>query len=233
MRVLIADTDAAFTNAARLALRSESLVVDVVASADEAIERAMAVPYDALVLDLALPGARGVDLVKRLRRQRVAAGILALTDEAKPEVRIGALRFGADDCLVKPVLIAELAARVHALARRAGRQAGDCLEIEDLVLHCGTRRAFRAGRALPLTEREFLALEHLVRARGEPVSTAALLKVLWHETKAPRDNFVAVLMMRLRKKVDDGFSAKLVRTQRGAGYFVAPPGDDSAVRQVL
>lgn len=225
MRVLIADTDAAFTNAARLALRSESLVVDVVASADEAIERAMAVPYDALVLDLALPGARGVDLVKRLRRQRVAAGILALTDEAKPEVRIGALRFGADDCLVKPVLIAELAARVHALARRAPRKAGDCLEIEDLVLHCDKRRAFRAGRALPLTDREFLALEHLVRARGEPVSSAALLEVLWHETKAPRDNFVAVLMMRLRKKVDDGFSAKLVRTQRGCGYCVAPPGE--------
>ena len=197
MRVLIASADSEFAQAARLALRSESLV-----------------------LDLALPGARGVDLLKRLRRQRVAAGIIALTADAKPEARIEALRFGADDCLVKPVLLAELAARVHALTRRAGRKAGCVLEVEDLVLHCDKRRAFRAGRALPLTGRKFAALEHIVRAHGKPVSTAELLDVLWHEKDAPKENFVAVLMMRVRRKVDDGHETKLVHTIRGSGYSV-------------
>ncbi len=225
MRVLIATTDSDFAKAARLALRSDALVVDVVGTAHDTMERARAVPYDALVLDLAIPGARGVHLLKMLKHNRIAAPFLAIIADPKPEARIAALRHGAADCLVQPVLIAEFAARVHALARRAPRQAGDCVEVEDLVLHCDKRRAFRAGRALPLTKREFLALEHLVRARGEPVSTAELLDVLWHEKDAPQHNFVAVLIMRLRKKVDDDFPTKLLHTQRGAGYFVAPPGD--------
>jgi len=224
MRVLIADSHPDFAKEIRLALRSESLVVEVAADAGEVMERAVAVPYVALVLDLDLPGARGVDLLKRLRRNQVAAPILALLADPKPEARIEALRFGADDCLVQPVLIAELVARVHALARRAARKTGDCLEVEDLVLHCDKRRAFRAGRALPLTEREFLALEHLVRARGRPVSAAELLNLLWHEEDAPQDNFIAVLMMRLRKKVDGDFSTKLMQTIRGSGYAIGAGG---------
>jgi len=223
MRVLIADSDPDFAKAVRLALRSEALVVEIVSEAGEALERAMSVPYAVVVLDLALPGARGVDLLKRMRRNQVAAPILALTSDAQPEVRIEALRFGADDCLVKPVLVAELAARVHALARRAARKSGDCLEIEDLVLHCDKRRAFRAGQALPLTEREFVAIEHLVRAHGQPVAAAELLNVLWHEDARPQDNFIAVLVMRLRKKVDEGHEVKLIRTLRGAGYSAGSP----------
>lgn len=223
MRVLIADSDPDLAKAMRLALRSEALVVEIVAEAGEALERAMAVPYAVLVLDLALPGARGVDFVKRMRRHQVAAPILALTNDPQPEARIEALRFGADDCLVKPVLVAELTARVHALARRAARKTGDCLEVEDLVLHCAKRRAFRGGQALPLTEREFVALEHLVRAHGQPIAAAELLDVLWHEETRPQDNFIAVLVMRLRKKVDDGHSTKLIRTLRGMGYAAGPP----------
>lgn len=224
MRVLVADSDAARAREVRLALRSDAMVVDVAEDAVAVLESAVAVPYAVLVVDLELAGARGTDLLKRLRRNRVTAPILGLTADAKPEARIEALRFGADDCLVKPVLIAELAARVHALARRAARKAGDVLEIEDLVLHCDRRRAFRAGRALPLTEREFAALEHLVRAHGQPVSGAELLKLLWHEESAPRDNFIAVLLMRLRQKVDDGLPTKLIRTVRGRGYVISGAG---------
>lgn len=220
MRVLIASADPDFAKAIRLALRSEALVVDVVSASGEALERATSVPYEVMVFDLALPGADGVDLLKRLRRNQVVAPILALTADPRPEARIEALRFGADDCLTQPVLLAELTARVHALARRSARKAGDCLEVEDLVLHCDKRRAFRAGQALPLTEREFFALEHLVRAHGEVVSGPELLDLLWHEETAPRDNFIAVLMMRLRKKVDGEFSTKLVRTVRGSGYAI-------------
>lgn len=223
--MLIADADPAFCNAARAILRSESLIIEVAATADEALERAMAVPYVALVIDLSLPGGRGIDILKRLRRNHVTAPILALSADPKPDARIEALRFGADDCLVKPVLMAEFAARIHALARRAARKVGECLEVEDLVLHCDKRRAFRAGQALPLTEREFIALEHLVRAHGKPVSSAELLELLWHENTPPQDNFIAVLMMRLRKKVDGTGASKLVQTARGSGYFVASKGD--------
>lgn len=224
VRVLLAASDPAFTPAARLALRSESVAVEIAPEAREVLDRVMAVPYDALVLDLCLPGAHGVELLKRLRRNRVAAPILALTADENPGARIEALRFGADDCLVKPVLMAELVARVHALARRVARKTGDVLEIEDLVLHCDRRRAFRAGQALPLTEREFTALEQLIRARGHPVPAATLLGVLWNEETSPKDNFIAVLMMRLRKKVDDGAAVKLIQTIRGAGYAVMAPG---------
>lgn len=220
MRVLLAVADPDFAKSARLALRSESLIVEVVTAADDALQRAVEVPYAALVLDLALLGARGVEFVKRLRRNQVAAGILALTSDSAAPARIEALRSGADDCLVTPVVMSELVARVHALARRAARKAGDCLEVEDLVLHCGRQRAFRAGRALPLTEREFLALESLVRAHGQPVPAAELLRTLWHEEGAPQENFIAVLMMRLRKKVDSDFPTKLLRTLRGQGYAI-------------
>lgn len=221
MRILIADADAQFCNAVRIALRSEALFVDVVGDAKAAIERALESLYSALVLDLALPGGRGVEFVTRLRSAGVESPILALTSDPRPEVRVEALRVGADDCLVKPALMAELVARVHALARRAGRRRGDCLEAEDLVLHCARRRAFRAGEALSLTEREFTALELLVRAHGRPVPSSELLAALWDGKAAPKDNFVAVLMMRVRKKVDANHPLKLIRTIRGAGYVVA------------
>jgi two-component system copper resistance phosphate regulon response regulator CusR len=220
MRILIADADPQFASTARAALRSESLVIEVVADAASAIERAKEIPYSVVLLDLALPGSRGVEMLARLRKCRVDSPILALTSDAEPKARIEALRFGADDCLVKPVLMAELVARVHALARRAGRKTGDVLEVEDLVLHCTKRRAFRAGQALPLTDREFAALERLVGAHGEPVSSADLLTALWRGKSPPKDNFIAVLMMRVRKKVDDGHRTKLVRTVRGKGYAV-------------
>lgn len=221
MRILIADADPHFAKAARLALRSEALVVEVVASADAAVERAAESPYAAVVVDLALPGARGCEIIARMRRNGVTSPILALTVETKATARIEALRLGADDCLVKPVLMAELVARVHALARRAGRKTGDVLEVEDLVLHCAKRRAFRAGQAIPLTDREFAALQQLVRAHGRPVLAADLLASLWRGEKAPQGNFIAVLMMRVRKKVDGEFATKLVHTVRGAGYAVA------------
>lgn len=223
MRTLIADADSHFASAVRAALRSESFVIEVVVDADTMIERAKEIPYSVLLLDLALPGGRGIEMLTRLRRNQVASPILALTTDTRPQARIEALRFGADDCLVKPVLMAELVARVHALARRAGRKTGDVLEVEDLVLHCKRRRAFRSGRALPLTDREFAALERLVRAHGQPVTAADLLADLWHSRTPPKDNFTAVLMMRVRKKVDDGHETKLVRTIRGKGYAVMTP----------
>lgn len=225
MRVLIADADPAFVKTARLALQDEGLTVETASDAAEVLERAVALPYDCAVLDLALPGGRGGELISRMVRNRVDVPLLALTTDSQPEARIDALRRGADDCLVKPVVVPELAARVHALARRAARKKGDCLEVEDLVLHVARKKAFRAGNALHLTEREFLALERLVRAHGEPVSAAELLRIVWHEEGEPQPNFIAVLMMRLRKKVDDGFARKLVRTIRGAGYVVAPAED--------
>ncbi len=224
MRFLIVDADAQFAKQARFALKSQSLVVEVASTANDALDRAAASPYDAIVLDLQLDGASGLDLLKRLRRTHITAPILALTADRQPEARIEALRFGADDCLVKPIVLAELAARLHALSRRQARKAGDCLEIEDLVLHCARHRVFRSGQAVPLTDREFIALEHLVRAQGKAVPASELLNLLWHETEAPRDNFIAVLMMRLRQKVDGGFPVKLIHTIKGAGYAILPPG---------
>lgn len=149
MRVLIASPDPDFAKTARLALRSDSIIVEVVTPADEALVLAMDVPYAALVLDRALPDARRAELLKRMRRNQVAAPIIALTSNTKPEARIEALQ-------------------------------------------CG----------------------------GRPVPAAELLGVLWHEKETPRDNFIAVLMMRLRKKVDDDFSTKLVHTIRGSGYAI-------------
>ncbi len=221
MRILIADADPQFANAVRVALCSEALFVEMVTAADAALARAVEGSFSAVIIDLALPGGGGLDILTQLRGRGVASPILALTADSKPAARIEALRLGAEDCLVKPVVMAELIARVHALARRAGRRTGDCLEVEDLVLYCAKRRAFRGGEAIPLTDREFAVLEQLARAHGKPVSGAELLAALWHGKEAPRDNFIAVLMMRVRKKVDGGFATKLVHTVRGAGYVVA------------
>jgi DNA-binding response OmpR family regulator len=223
MRVLIAVADPALAQIVCRALRSDALVAELASDLEDLLVRIAALPYDALILDLALPGARGPEIVRHVRHQRHAPPILALCTGPDPAERIAALRAGADDCVTPPPGLDELAARVHALARRAGRQSGECLEIDDLVLHVAKRHAFRAGRPLALTPREFVALEYLVRQHGRPVPAEELLGILWEGDEAPAENFVAVLMMRLRKKVDDGHAARLLTTIRGVGYVVAIP----------
>lgn len=206
------------------------MLVKIVATAGEAVAQVRSVPYAVLILDLALPGARGWEFLRRMRRVQPATPILALVDGSGPEERVEALRLGANDCLAPPVVLAELQARVHALARRAARRAGECLELEDLVLHCDRRQALRAGQSLALTEREFVVLEHLLRAQGQPVPAAELLGLVWDEPTPPRENFIAVLVHRLRRKVDTGQVAKLVHSLRGQGYAVraVPPGSVGA-----
>lgn len=225
MQVLLAAAQPGFCKAAQGALRDASIFVKTVDTAGDALVQAHAVPYTVLVLDLGLPGARGLEFLRRMRRVQAATPILALVSEPDAAQRTEALQSGANDCLALSADPAELHARVHALARRAARRAGDCLEVEDLVIHCDRRKAFRAGQALPLTEREFVVLEHLLRAQGRPVASSTLLKLVWQEPTAPRENFVAVLLHRLRRKVDEGHSRKLVHSLRGRGYAVTAEPD--------
>lgn len=220
MQVLLAAAEPGFAKAAQQALRDASMNVKPVATAGEALEQAHAVPYKVLVLDLDLPGARRLDFVRRMRRVQPATPILAFVAASDSSLRVEALQAGANDCLPLPVVPAELQARVHALARSAARRAGDCLEVEDLVMHCDRRKAFRTGQALALTEREYVVLEHLLRAQGRPVAASTLLKLVWQEPTAPRENFVAVLLHRLRRKIDAGHERKLVHSIRGRGYAV-------------
>jgi DNA-binding response OmpR family regulator len=223
VRVLIADSDPVFTLAARRALRSDALVVEVVGDAAAALDLAAALPYSVIILDAALPGSQEPPLLPRLRRLRISTPVLVLLSDPAPAARVAALADGADDCLVKPVLLPELVARVHALARRVARHHGDCLEVEDLVIHTDRHRVFRSGHPILLTDREYALLVRLVRAHGETVPHRELLATIWQEDTPPEPNFVNIVVSRLRKKIDAPFATPLIQTIRGNGYAIRQP----------
>lgn len=182
-----------------------------------------------MVLDLGLPGRSGMELLLQIRAMRLSLPILILTSNSSMDDRILALDSGADDFLLKPFSIVELQARIRALARRlqpASIAAPRSHLLEDaeldLEINLDTRVAHRAGRLLELTQREFDLLVYLLQHRGRAVSREALTRDVWHETSryTPLDNVINVQITRLRRKLDDPFSTKILRTIRGVGFLL-------------
>ena len=224
MRVLLVEDDERMADTVRRGLASENIAVDVAPSGEDALWRAQATSYAAIVLDVMLPGIDGVETCRRLRSTQVWTPILMLTARGAVRDRVEGLNSGADDYLVKPFSFEELLARLRALARRDVGPRPSVLVVGDLRLDPATHDVSRAGTTIPLSAREVAILEAFMRRPGRVLSRYDLLELVWHGEFDHRSNVVDVAVRRLRDKIDRPFHAESIQTVRGAGYRLCDPG---------
>ncbi|HEY5481433.1 MAG TPA: response regulator transcription factor [Verrucomicrobiae bacterium] len=220
MRVLVVEDEKKTASFIRKALQAEGFAVDVCHNGDEAWAATCATTFDAIVLDIMLPGRDGLSLLRQLRERQNATPILLLSARGEVNERVEGLNAGADDYLPKPFVIAELIARVRALGRRGSETKSPVLRVGDLALDTVTREARRGGVAIELTAREYRLLEFLMRSAGRICGRMAILEKVWDYDFDPGSNLVDVNVMRLREKIDADFEPKLLHTVRGIGYVM-------------
>jgi two-component system copper resistance phosphate regulon response regulator CusR len=221
MRILLVEDDRRIAGFVAKGLREQAYAVDVVGDGDAAAYKLSINDYDAVILDVMIPGRDGFHLCRDLRAAGVAVPIIMLTARDTVQDRITGLDSGADDYLTKPFAVTELLARLRALLRRGHVIRPATISLADLVLDTGAQRATRSGRVLRLTTKEYALLEYLVREEGRIVSRTEIAEHVWDENFDPLTNLIDVHINRLRRKVDNGFSSKLIHTRRGVGYMVA------------
>jgi DNA-binding response OmpR family regulator len=223
MRVLVVEDEKKTASFIRKALQAEGFAVDVCHRGDDAWAAVRVTPFDAIVLDIMLPGRDGLSLLRQLRERRNATPVLLLSARGEVNERVEGLNAGADDYLPKPFVIAELVARVRALGRRGSDAKSPLLRVGDLTLDTVTREVKRGGTLIELTAREHRLLEFLMRSAGRICSRMAILEKVWDYDFDPGSNLVDVNVKRLREKIDAGFEPKLLHTVRGLGYLIKPP----------
>lgn len=224
MRILVVEDDPKIASFVVKGLKQSGFAVDHFPDGDEAHTMAGAIPYDAAVVDIMLPGMDGLSLVQRLRRDGVKTPVIFLSAKAEVDDRVRGLQAGGDDYLTKPFAFSELLARVQALIRRATQTAEPTrLEVGDLTLDLMTRRVTRGGQTLELQPREFTLLAFLMRHAGRVVTKTMILEHVYDFSFDPQTNVVDVLVSRLRQKVDRDFPTKLIQTLRGVGYVLKAP----------
>jgi two-component system OmpR family response regulator len=218
VRLLVVEDDPKLARAIGRGLRSEGYAVDVVADGDAALVQAAVWEYDAIVLDVMLPGRDGLDVCRTLRARDYWAPVLMLTARGRIPDRIGGLDAGADDYLAKPFDFGELLARLRALMRRAPAERPARLEVADLVVDPATHQVSRGGEDVVLTAREFSVLEYLARRPGEVISRATLLEHVWDANYLGSTNIVDQYVGALRRKLEQPFGRTLIQTVRGVGF---------------
>jgi two-component system OmpR family response regulator len=224
MRVLIVEDEAKMAGLIRKGLRREGIAADLAAKGEDALWMAGSTEYDAIVLDLMLPGIDGFEVCRRLRDDRIWSPILMLTARDGVPDRVAGLDAGADDYLVKPFSYAELLARLRALARRGGAERPTELRVGDLTLDPAKRRVRRGDREIALSAKEFAVLEVFMRRPGEVLSRFQLLEHAWDYEYENRSNIVDSYIRLLRRKVDAPFGVRSIETVRGAGYRLREDG---------
>jgi two-component system, OmpR family, response regulator len=224
MRVLVVDDERRLAAGLRNGLEAEGFAVDVALDGDNGLWMAREHPYDAIVLDILLPGINGYKLCGTLRQDGIWTPILMLTAKGGEWDEVEGLDTGADDYLTKPFSYAVLVARLRALLRRGARERPVVLEAGDLRLDPAARRAWRGQAELALTPRELALLEFLLRRRGEVVSKREILQHVWDDDFEGDPNIVEVYVRRLRGKLDRPFGRQTIQTVRGAGYRLAADG---------
>jgi two-component system, OmpR family, response regulator len=218
VRVLIVEDEVRMAGLIRRGLTNEGLAADVAGTGEDALWMAQAHPYDAIVLDVMLPGLNGFETCRRLRSDGVWAPVLMLTARDSVEDRVAGLDTGADDYLVKPFAFAELLARLRALARRGELERPSVLEVGDLRLDPAARTVVRDSTEIVLSAKEFALLETFMRRPGEVLSRLQLLEHAWDFAYEARSNVVDVYVRRLRLKIDAPFGRRSLETVRGGGY---------------
>ena len=222
MRILVVEDEQKVANALREGLQGERYDVVVERTGEGAFFRMTTEQFDAILLDLTLPGRDGLEILKAMRERGMKTPVLVLTARDTLQDRVIGLDSGADDYLIKPFAFAELLARIRALVRRGRVAEAPRLSAGDLDVELITRKVTRGGQPIELTVREFELLEYLVRHQGQVVSRELLARDVWKETArtTPLDNVIDVHIARLRRKVDADQPARLIHTVRGVGFML-------------
>ncbi len=228
MRVLVVDDEPKLSALVARALREEGHAADVAAHGNDALWMAQAAPYDAIVLDVMLPGIDGFEILRRLRAADVWTPVLMLTARDGIRDRVDGLDAGADDYLTKPFSFDELLARIRAIARRGPVERPTIVEVGDLKLDPAGRRAWRGEVELSLTAREFAILELFMRRAGQALTRVQLLEGAWDMAFESRSNIVDVYVRYLREKIDRPFARASIETVRGVGYRLREDGGAAA-----
>ncbi len=202
------------------ALQAEGFTVEVCHNGEVAVAAASAAPFDAIVLDIMLPGRDGLGVLRILRERGQTTPVLLLSARGAVNERVEGLNAGADDYLPKPFELSELVARVHAMSRRGGENKTLTLRVADLTLDAITRRARRGGKEIELTAREYRLLEFLMRSAGRICGRMSIIEKVWDYDFDPGTNLVDVYIRRLREKLDAEYEPKLLHTVRGSGYVL-------------
>jgi len=224
MRILVVEDDRKVARFIQSGLEQEGYAADVLHDGSDAGEQALAVDYDAVVLDLMLPGRSGFQVLRDIRARKAEIPVLILTAKASVEERVAGLDGGADDYMAKPFALAELSARLRALLRR-GHPRESVLKLADLELDTIRRVVRRNGARIELKPKEYALLEYLMRNSGRAVTKTLIIEHVWNIHFDSISNVVEVHINSLRNKIDRGFTLELIHTVRGVGYMLAdaPP----------
>lgn len=219
MRILVVEDDRKVANFIQSGLEQEGYAVDVLYDGNGAGEQAAVVDYDAVVLDVMLPGRSGFQVLRDLRARKPSLPVLILTAKDSIEERVVGLDAGADDYMGKPFALAELSARLRALLRR-GAPRDNVLRVADLEVDTISRTVRRAQRTIELKPKEYALLEYLMRNAGRPVTKSLIIEHVWDIHFDSVSNVVEVHINSLRNKIDRGFPVQLIHTVRGVGYML-------------
>lgn len=216
MRLLVVEDEPDLRRTLTRALADEHFAVDSSGDGDDALFRALHVDYDAIVLDLMLPGRSGEEVLEAIRQAGRTTPVIVLTAKDLGSDRVANLNRGADDYLTKPFLLEELVARIHALIRRASRQPAPAVTVGDLRINLAARRVYKSDAEIELTGREYSILELLIRRRGEVVARTTLSEHLYSDDSELMSNAIDVHVASLRRKL----GASVIQTRRGLGYLI-------------
>ena len=224
MRILIIEDDGQISSYVANGLRQAGFAVDTAERGDDGLHMAAGLEYDALIVDVMLPGLDGISLIENLRKRGDDTPVLVLSAKSSLDDKIRGIQSGGDDYITKPFSFSELLVRIQALIRRSSREKTSAeLEVGELRLDLMSRRVTRAGREIELQPREFALLEYLMRNSGNVVSKTMILEHIWDYHFDPQTNVVDVLVHRLRSKLDREFDVKMLNTVRGVGYVLKIP----------
>lgn len=220
MKILVVEDDKKLGGFARKGLEAAGFVVDLCADGDEGFTLATTRSYDALVLDIMLPGRDGLSILRNLRERHATVPVLLLTARSALNERLDGLNLGADDYLTKPFYIEELVARLHALLRRASGQPKNVLQHRDISVNLITREVKKGDETVELTAREFALLTCLMRSPGRTFTRAQICEHVWNYHFDPGTNLVDVYVQHLRKKLGSEADPPIIETVRSVGYRI-------------
>lgn len=221
MRILLVEDNRRLNQSLKQSLSEDGYAVDSAFNGPDGEEMALMTPFDAIILDVMLPGKDGMAVCRDLRQQHVNTPILMLTARDTVDDRVEGLDSGADDYLVKPFALIELRARLRALLRRDSPERSSVLKILDLTLDPATHRVERGGQEIELTTKEYSLLEYFMRNPNRVITREMAETHIWNYDFDGTSNVVDVYIRRLRRKIDDPFEIKLFDTVRGAGYRIS------------
>ncbi len=221
MRILVVEDEKKLANFIKHGLEEEKYIVEIANNGEQGLEMAMNNQYDAILLDVMLPGLDGFSILQELRKAGLKVPIMMLTARGATEDRVMGLDMGADDYLPKPFSFEELAARLRSILRRSGPEKTTKLQCGDLILDTVTHFAYRGGKEIELTTKEYALLEYLMRNKNRIVSRSNILQHVWRHSFDPESNIIDVYIKRLREKIEyDPSQPQLIQSIRGVGYRI-------------